>query len=85
MEDDRKADQGPQARKQCADHPNCVYRIELLERARDEIKRKLDGFKAEIDEKINSFQKLLIANLAGICTLLLVALIGTIVYIAKVI
>ena len=64
---------GPERRRsQCNEHPNCVYRLELLEKWREAINRKIDGF-----------QKLLIANLAGICTLLLSALAGAILYIAK--
>jgi hypothetical protein len=59
-------------KKQCADHLNCVYRIELLEK-----------WKEVIDKQMNGFQKLLIANLSGIITLLVSCLIGAIVIIAK--
>ena len=56
----------------CDEHPNCVYRIELMERWRE-----------VVDLKMNGFQKLLIANLTGIITLLVSALIAAIVIIAK--
>jgi len=64
---------GPERRKaQCFEHPNCVYRLELLE-----------AWRTKIDRKLDSFQKLLVANLGGICTLLLTALAGTLFYIVK--
>jgi hypothetical protein len=56
----------------CGDHPNCVYRIELLETWRDRVENKLDAI-----------QKLLIANLAGIIATLLSALIAAGFYIAR--
>ena len=64
---------GPERRKaHCPEHPNCVYRLELLEAWRTKIDKKLDGF-----------QRLLVANLGGICALLLSALAGAVLYIAK--
>jgi hypothetical protein len=65
--------EGPERRANyCGDHPNCVYRIELLETWRD-----------KIDEKLASIQKLLVANLGGIIALLLSTTIGTIIWIAQ--
>ena len=65
--------EGPERRKlHCPEHFNCVYRIEMLERWQELINKKIDGF-----------QKVLIANLAGVCTLLLSALAATVFYIAK--
>ena len=64
---------GPERRKtHCPEHPNCVYRLELLEKWKDLVQKKIDGF-----------QKLLIANLAGVCTLLLSALITALFYISS--
>jgi len=74
MPDQRRQDLGIEHRNEhCPEHHNCLYRLKLLEEWREKINKKLDGF-----------QKLLIANLAGICTLLLTALIGAIVYIAQI-
>ena len=72
MEDERRQDFGPEARRNCGEHANCVYRIELLE-----------GWRSAIDRKIDGFQKLLIANLASEIALLLSTLIGLVVYIAR--
>ena len=49
----------------CGDHPNCVYRLDLLEK-----------WQELINNKIGKFQNLLIANLAGIITLCLTTIIG---------
>ena len=73
MPDQRVENKGPEHRKiHCPEHPNCVYRLELLETWRD-----------KIDKKLDSFQKLLVANLGGIIMLLLSALVGAAFYIQK--
>jgi len=71
MTEDQQPYNGPE-RRNCSDHLNCIYRIELLEKAHQTIWKKIDYI-----------TKLLIANLAGICTLLLSALIGAVVWIGK--
>ncbi len=52
-------------KEHCSAHPNCVYRLDLLEK-----------WQELIDSKIVKFQNLLIANLAGIITLCLTTIIG---------
>jgi hypothetical protein len=59
-------------KEHCAAHPNCVYRLEILEK-----------WQQLIDAKINKFQNLLIANLAGIITLLATTTIGMAVWIVQ--
>lgn len=83
MNDQRIQDLGPEHRRHCADHQNCIYRIEMLEESRKAIEKNIDIFRKEIYGKIDNFQKLLIANLAGICVSLMLALIGLGIYIAK--
>jgi hypothetical protein len=56
----------------CAQHPKCVYRIEILEK-----------WQQLVDAKISGAQKLLIANLVGIITLLLSFLGGMAIWIVQ--
>jgi len=64
---------GPERRKsQCLEHPMCIYRLELLEKTTEEFKRKFD-----------QIQKLLIANLGAVCTLLVSFVAGLLFYIIK--
>lgn len=72
MDDERVENLGPASRRHCNEHPNCVYRLELLE-----------AWRLKIDEKLEGFQRLLIANLGGIIVLLVTALGGAIFYIVQ--
>lgn len=56
----------------CPDHPTCMFRIECLEKWKEGIEKKMDGF-----------GKLLIANLSGIVLTLLGIIGGLLIYIAQ--
>lgn len=60
------------SKEHCKEHPNCVYRLEMLE-----------AWKTMVESKLENFTKLLIANLAGIITLLGSVVIGLVVWIAQ--
>ncbi len=56
----------------CPDHPTCLFRIELLEKWKESVEKKMDNL-----------VKLLIANLAGVITTLVAGIIGLLIYIAQ--
>ena len=58
--------------KVCSEHQTCLFRIECLEKWKEGVEKKLDGF-----------QKLLIANLSGICLTLLGIIGGLLVWLVK--
>lgn len=67
MTEDQKAETG-----NCDQHQNCMYRIQLLEKWREAVEKKMDcGI------------KLLIGNLVAVCTLLLSSLIGALIWMVR--
>ena len=79
---------------QCEDHPNCIYRIELLESWRDKLDSKLNDLKSSMDKRLDDFKKtvdsrfekiqgLLISILVAVCTLLLGSLVGLGIWVVK--
>ena len=56
----------------CAEHQTCLYRLDCLEKWKEGVEKKLDGF-----------SKLLIANLSGVVLTLLGIIGGLLIYIAK--
>ncbi len=56
----------------CLEHQNCIYRIELLEKWRESVEKKLDGL-----------IKLLVANLTGVVLTLLGIIGGLLIYMVE--
>jgi hypothetical protein len=58
--------------KTCPEHQTCLFRIEVLEKWKEGVEKKLDGL-----------SKLLIANLSGVVLTLLGIIGGLLIYIVK--
>lgn len=56
----------------CTEHTTCLFRIELLEKWKESVERKMDNL-----------AKLLIANLTGVILTLLGGIVGLLIYIAQ--
>ncbi|NIV03280.1 hypothetical protein GWN26_01970 [Candidatus Saccharibacteria bacterium] len=56
----------------CSEHNTCMFRLECLEKWKEGVEKKLDGF-----------GKLLIANLSGIILTLLGIIGGLLIYLAQ--
>ncbi len=56
----------------CPDYPTCLYRIDILEKWKEAVEKKLDGL-----------TKLLIANLGGVVLTLLGIIGGLLIYMVK--
>lgn len=67
--DDNKNIEAPAT---CSEHPTCLFRIELLEKWKESVEKKMDGL-----------MKLLIANLTGVILTLLGIIGGLLVYLAN--
>lgn len=58
--------------KICSEHQTCLYRLDCVEKWKEGVEKKLDGF-----------TKLLIANLTGVVLTLLGIVGGLLIYIAR--
>lgn len=67
--DDHKNVEAPAT---CSEHQTCIFRIELLEKWRESVEKKMDGL-----------TKLLIANLTGVVLALIGIIGGLLIYIAQ--
>jgi hypothetical protein len=56
----------------CPDYPTCLYRIDILEKWKEAVEKKLDGL-----------IKLLLANLGGVILTLIGGIVALVVYINK--
>lgn len=56
----------------CGEHANCIFRIELLEKWKESVEKKMD-----------SLSRLLLANLTGVILTLLGIIGGLLIYVAK--
>lgn len=69
MNDENKNKETPAT---CPEHQTCIFRIELLEKWKETVEKKLDGL-----------SKLLVANLTGVILTLIAIIGGLLVYMVE--